>query len=117
MCSEIISPASSSNREVCSMTQANVLGSQQVEQPLSHLLPRSSFSLVDCHCFNYHPFNLSLLPPPRSDFSLVDGHCFKSLLVGKTNTLNYYQAVNSSSEIQVGGMGVFSACQAPFYLS
>lgn len=41
-------------------------------------------------------------PPLRSDFSLVDGHCFKSLLVGKTNTLNYYQAVNGSSEIQVG---------------
>jgi hypothetical protein len=49
------------------------------------------------------------------DFSLVDGHCFKSLLVGKTNTLNYYQAVNSTSEIQahirerVEAMAVFKA--------
>ena len=26
----------------------------------------------------------------------MDGHCFKSLIVGKTNTLNYYQAVNTT---------------------
>jgi hypothetical protein len=31
----------------------------------------------------------------------VDGHCFRSLIVGKSNTLNYYQAANSSAPIQV----------------
>lgn len=40
-------------------------------------------------------------PPCLSDFSLVDGHCFKTFLVGKTNTLNYYQPVNASAPIQV----------------
>lgn len=44
-----------------------------------------------------------------SDFSLADGHCFKSLLVGKTNTLNYYQAVNNTAEIQVGVVSALPA--------
>lgn len=53
------------------------------------------------------------MPRRRSDFSLADGHCFKSLIVGKSNTLNYYQAVNGTSEIQVrlgGGGFVLGGC-------
>lgn len=43
------------------------------------------------------------------DLSLADGHCFKNLIVGKTNTLNYYQPMNFTANTTVcggGGWGV-----------
>ncbi|KAL4441531.1 hypothetical protein ABPG77_002035 [Micractinium sp. CCAP 211/92] len=35
------------------------------------------------------------------DLSLADGHCFKNLIVGKTNTLNYYQPMNFTANTTV----------------
>ena len=59
-------------------------------------------------CLNPHPPPPACpVPPPPparlpcSDFSLVDGHCFRGLILGKTNTLNYYQAANFSAPTQV----------------
>ncbi|GAB4816509.1 hypothetical protein N2152v2_003555 [Parachlorella kessleri] len=48
------------------------------------------------------------------DWSLVDGFCFRNLIVGHTNTLNYYQAMNDTGtpaarEQRVEAMGVFKA--------
>ncbi len=40
-----------------------------------------------------------------SDFSLVDGHCFKAFIVGKTNTLNYYQGMNLTETTPVNVSG------------
>lgn len=46
-----------------------------------------------------HPCRLSL--PSCRDLSLADGHCFKNLIVGKTNTLNYYQPMNFTANTTV----------------
>ena len=41
-------------------------------------------------------FNFLAVDTPHRDWSLVDGFCFRNLIVGHTNTLNYYQAMNDT---------------------
>ena len=36
-------------------------------------------------------------PAAPRDWSVIEGWCFRNLIVGKTSTLNFYQALNASA--------------------
>ena len=55
------------------------------------ILPFTASSLVNIWSHLYHAITADI-----RDWAEIDDTCFKELIVGKTSTLNFYQALNSS---------------------
>jgi hypothetical protein len=83
------------------------------------ILPYTASSLVNIWAHLYHAMTQDI-----RDWSNIDGACFKELIIGKSSTLNFYQAINNTqpdpemmamwprvnaSETRVEAMAVFKA--------